>query len=837
MKAVILAGGEGTRLRPLTVERPKPLVPLVHRPIMGHVIAWLRRHHIEDIVVTLAYRANMIQNYFGSGRAYRVRLTYAVEERALGTAGAVKNATPHLDGSPFVVVSGDVLTDVDLSAAIAYHREKGALLTIIAYRVTTPLEYGVVVLDDTGRVTQFVEKPSWGEVLSDTVNAGIYIADPAVLAYIPEHTPSDWSQDIIPRLLEDVPDRVYGFVATGYWTDIGTFSEYVHATADILEGRVDVGPLGEARGDRVWVGEHVTIAPDALIEGPVYLGPGVKVLEGARIQGPTVIRDYSIVDRYARISRSIVWRNTYIGEGTEIQGAIVGRQCTVRDKAVVLEGAVVGDACVIGEGAIIYPGVKLWAHKEVEPGAAVRTHIVWSMRGRRRLFGRFGITGVVNVDLTPEFCAKLGAAIGAVLPMGSAIIMNRDPHRSSRMLKRALIAGLPSAGVHVWDVHSVPVPVARYSIRTTEAVGGIHVRLSPFDPRVVDIRIFDATGMNIDAETERLIERVYFREDFRRAYQADIGLITDAPNVVEHYIDAFLAAIEQDIIREARLRIVVDYTHAPTVDVLPLILSRLGVDVIPLNAYVDEQRIAHSSETLAQQVRQLATIVRVLHTHLGVQIDGGGERLTLVTERGEILRPDHAALAVIDLVMRYQGGKAVVVPVTMSQAVEKVVGFHGGYVIRARYNLQDLMRHSTHPDVILATDGRGHFIFPQFQPVVDGLFALVKILELLSRYQTVLSEVLQQLPPIHMANAQIPCPWEVRGAVMRRLQETFRGHEVDLTDGLKVWLDGETWVLLRPDPDRPLIHVDAEAPTPEGATALLTESARLVETLRDEEIT
>ena len=837
MKAVILAGGEGTRLRPLTVERPKPLVPLVHRPIMGHVLYWLRRHGIEEIVVTLAYRANMVQNYFGTGRAYQVHLDYTVEERALGTAGAVKNAATHLDPEPFVVVSGDVLTDVNLTAALAFHHQRKALLTIVTYRVSAPLEYGVVVMDDKGRVTQFQEKPSWSEVLSDTVNAGIYIVDPAVLDFIPEQAPCDWSHHVIPALLQHEPGRVYGFIAEGYWTDIGTLNEYVQATADVLEGKVDVGPLGQEQQANLWVGEHVSIAPDARLEGPIYLGSGVKVLEGVHIQGPAVIRDYSIVDRYARISRSIVWRNTYLGEGSEVQGAIIGRQCTVRDKAVVLEGAVIGDECVIGEGAIIYPGVKLWAHKEVEAGAAVRTHIVWGTRGRRRLFGRFGITGVVNVDLTPEFCAKLGAAIGAVFPLGSTLIMNRDPHRSSRMLKRALIAGLPSAGVHVWDVHSVPVPVARYSIRTTEAAGGVHVRLSPFDPRVVDIRIFDGTGMNIDAETERLIERVYFREDFRRAYQSDIGLIADAPNVVERYVEDFLGAIQQDVIRKAQLRIVVDYTHAPTVEVLPLILSQLGVDVIPLNAYVDENRIAYSSETLTQQIRQLAAIVRVLHTHLGVQIDSGGERLTLVTERGDVLPPQHAALAVIDLVMRYQSGKAVVVPVTMSQAVEKIVEFHGGYVIRGRFNLNDLMRQSTHPDVILATDGRGHFIFPQFQPVVDGLFALVKLLELMSQYNTVLSEVLQQLPPVHMTNAQVPCPWEVRGAVMRRLQETFRGQTVDLTDGLKVWVDQETWVLLRPDPDRPIIHVDAEAPTPEGAKELLTESVRLIETLRDEEVT
>ncbi len=831
VKALILAGGEGTRLRPLTVERPKPLVPLVNRPIIGHILHHLRRHGFEEVIVTLAYRANMIQNYLGSGRAFDVEILYTVEEHALGTAGAVKNAQPYLDHTPCLILSGDVLTDIDLQAALAYHQAKGALFTVVLHRVSTPLEYGMVVLNAEGQVVHFHEKPSWGDVMSDTINAGIYIAEPDVLAFIPDDRPSDWSQDIIPRLLQEAPGRVYGFVSDGYWSDIGTLSEYVRASVDILEGRVDVGPLGDRWAENIWVGEHVSIAPDARLEGPLYLGAGVKVLEGAHIQGPTVIRDYSIVHRQARITRSIIWRNTYIGEAAEIQGAIVGRQCTVRDKAILFEGVVIGDQCNVGEGAIVYPGVKLWPHKEVEPGATVRTSIIWGTTGRRRLFGRFGITGVVNVDMTPEFCAKLGAAIGAVLPLGSKVIINRDPHRSSRMLKRALIAGLPSAGVHVWDVHSVPIPVARHYVRVSDAAGGVHVRLSPFDPRVVDIRIFDDAGFNIDEDKERLIERVYFREDFRRAYQQDIGTIEDAPQVIERYVEDFLSHVDAAAIRSVRYNIVVDYNHAPTVDVLPSILSTLDVHVVPLNAYLDETRIASSEAQQAQQLRQLATIGRALHAHLGVQLDVGGERLTLISDRGQVLPPEQAALSVIDLVMRYQTGKAVAVPVTMTQAVEKVVGFHGGYVIRTRYNLHDLMRQSTHPDVILATDGRGHFVFPQFQPVVDGLFALVKILELLSRYQTLLSEVLQQLPPFYTANAQVRCPWEKRGALMRHLHERLQGHRIETLDGIKVWLNGDEWVLVRPDPDKPLIHVDAESTSERQVTALLNEFVRLIESL------
>ncbi len=830
MKALVLAGGEGTRLRPLTVTRPKPLVTLVNRPIMGHVLALLKRHGIQDVVAAVSYRANMIQDYFGAGQALGIRLQYAVEERPLGTAGAARNAADFFDDT-FLIISGDVLTDLDLSALIAFHRQTGARLTIALCRVSNPLDYGIVLTDEEGRVRRFLEKPSWGEVVTDTINAGIYVVEPDILELIPPGRAVDWSHDVFPLLLEKDPDLMRGFVASGYWADIGTIPEYVRAVADILEGRIDVGGLGVRWDHDIWVGGEVDVAADAALQGPLYLGKGVKIRDGVRVQGPAVVGDYAILDSRAHVDRAIIGRNTYVGEAAELHGAIVSRQCTIKAHAVLFEAAVIGDGCIVGDGAIVHPGVKIWPQKEIESGATVRTSIVWGGTARRRLFGRFGVTGVVNVDLTPEFCARLAAAIGATLPPGAWVTMNRDPHRSSRMLKRALISGLPSAGVNVWDLHSVPIPVARYYTRVTEAAAGLHVRLSPFNPRVVDIRVFDGNGMDLGAEMERTIERVFFREDFRRAYMEDIGVIADAAGVADRYVSDFLARIQQDVIRRAAYRIVVDYAHAPTAEVLPRIFSALGVDVIPINAHVDESKIALQEGLQAQHQQQLGTIVRALGRDLGLQIDVGGEKLFLVDDRGLVLSPAQAALAVIDLVMRYQPGRAVAVPVTMTEKVERVVQFHGGYVMRTRYDLHDLMTHATHPDVVLATDGRGHFICPEFQPVVDGLFAAVKVLELMARHDTRLSQVLAQIPTFYTANARVRCPWEVRGKVMRLLIERLRGHRQDTMDGLKVWLDDGVWVLIRPDPDLPLLHLDVEGRSREEADHLLAHHLQLVEEL------
>jgi len=324
MKAVVMAGGSGSRLRPLTINRPKPMVPLVNKPVIGHILDLLKRHGITEVIVTLQYMAEDIQDYLGDGQSFGMSVEYSIEETPLGTAGSVKQAQSMLDDT-FLVISGDAVTDIDLGALVAYHKAKKALATITLYHVPNPLEYGVVIADDQGRIRQFLEKPSWGEVISDTVNTGIYVLEPQVLDYFQPAIAFDFSKDLFPILLSK-GDPLYGYVARGYWCDVGNLAEYMRASNDILEGRVQVAELGQHPRGGLWCEEGVEIAPDAQLYGPIFLGREVKIKSGAIIHGPTVIRDYTIVDDNAHLDRSIVWRNCYIGEGGELRGAIVGRK-------------------------------------------------------------------------------------------------------------------------------------------------------------------------------------------------------------------------------------------------------------------------------------------------------------------------------------------------------------------------------------------------------------------------------------------------------------------------------------------------------------------------------
>ena len=840
MKAVVMAGGDGSRLRPLTVGRPKPLVPVVNKFVLHHIIDLLKSHGITEIIITVRYMAAAIQDFFEDGRNLGVQITYVVEESPLGTAGSVKNAAQYLDET-FLVISGDALTDFDLTEIVRVHRERKAQATLTLTRVPNPLEFGVIITDETGHITQFQEKPSWGEIISDTVNTGIYVLEPEVLDLMPAETPYDFATDLFPQMLKG-GFPIYGYIAEGYWCDVGNFDEYRRANSDMLYGKVNlVEPMGHHIGGGIYVGDDVEIAPSAQLFGPIYLGKGVKIKGDVTIYGPCVIRDYTIIDNYSRVERSILWRNNYVGENCELRGAIITRQCSIKAKAIVFEGAVISDQCVLGEGSIIYTDVKLWPRKEIEAGAIIKDSIIWGNQGRRALFGRFGVTGVVNVDLTPEFAAKLGAALGATLPKGSYVALNRDMHRASRMLKRALISGIPGTGINVWDLGMVATPVARYFVRqdpTTSA--GIHVRLSPFDQRVVDIRFIDKSGMNQNRSVERNVERAFFREDFRRAYLDEIGVIEYAVRTVEVYVEDFLAQVDVEAIRAAHFHIVIDYSHGLAAEPFAQILNKLGVEVVPLNARLDETKLAMLQYEFRANLERMAKIVGVLDADLGLQLDVAGEKLFIVDEQGQIIEDNTAAALMMELALQIHPGGTVAAPVTMPNSMETIANWRRGKLVRISNNLQSLMRAATTHDILLGVDGNGSFIFPTFQPAVDGMIAAAKLLEHLAKYRTNIakyhipvSEIVSYLPPFHIAEARAQCPSGAKGAVMRQLNELQGGRAYgrngEQIEGVKLPRGAGAWVHIAPDPDAPYFSIVAEAPDDEQAQALVEEYRSMIE--------
>jgi mannose-1-phosphate guanylyltransferase/phosphomannomutase len=811
VKAVVMAGGEGSRLRPLTSQYPKPLVPVVGTPVVEHILRLLREHGITEVVLTLQYLGAEIRNRIGDGSDLDMQVEYVVEDSPLGTAGSVRNAA-HLLDDTFLVISGDALTDIDLTWVIEEHRRRQSQASIVLKSVPNPLEYGVVVTEADGRVTRFLEKPSWGEVFSDHANTGIYVIEPAVLDHIAPGVSVDWSQDVFPGMLRR-REALHGIVAEGYWCDIGSIQSYMQANWDALEGRVRLHIPGRREGN-VWIGDGVEFGIGVQLEGPAFIGDEVKLKAGAFINGHAVIDKYTIIDDNAKVSNTVIWPHTYVGENCRLRQSIICRNVTIKNGTLLEENTVVGDDCVIGVGSRIRSGVKIWPHKEVEPGSTVNESVIWAGEWRRGLFSSYGMGGLINVEFTPEFCARLGAAFAATLARSATIAVSRDHARSSRMIKRALVAGLISAGACVRDLNEVPVPITQMATRTGECDGGVHVLVSPLDQRSADIRFFDGDGLQIDKRAERKFENLFFREDFRRAafYEmGDIEYIDPQPD----YRQQLLAGVDGAAIRAAGFRVLVDYDYSHASMVLPGILDELGVTVIPLNAGLNEQPHHHTVPD------ETALIARTVRADVGCLISSTGERITFIDDEGVALTPFQTFGILITWWMRTHPG-AVLAPATTPQWIAALVEELGGTFTPTAGEASAVLRASATPGTTLAADSDGGFVWPSFFRAFDGMYTLVKLLEMRAVNQTSLSEMRRTLPVTTYLTATEFCPWEAKGKVMRRLLEDHQGQRLDLVDGIKVFVDGG-FVLVRPDPDEPAYHVVASVDDPATAQQLVNE--------------
>src|SRR5438309_2330309 len=702
MKAVVMAGGERSRLRPITSRQPKPLVPVAGRPIMEHILLHLRRHQMREVIATVQYLGASIRNYFGDGSEQGVALSYSVEDSPLGTAGSVMLARQQLN-EPFLVISGDALTDIDLGAAVRFHRERRALATIVLKPVPNPLEYGVVVVDEGGAVQRFIEKPSWGEVISDLANTGIYILDPAVFEFFRPGEVTDWSGDVFPKLLKE-GEHVFGWIADGYWEDVGS----------------DV---------------------------------------------------------------------------------------------------------TIGAGSSVNANVRIWPNKEVEPGAVVHESIIWAGSWKRGLFSSYGLNGLINIEITPEFASRLGAAIGALTPKGTEIAFSRDYTRSARMIGRALMSGIISSGSNVIDLSVLPAPTSPYWSRRNH-VSAVHVQTSPVDPRAADVRIFDDHGLDVDKRSERKLEGLFFREDIRRVSHYEMGRITRRDQQTERYMEDMLAALDLEAVRGQAFKVVIDYNNGASAMVLPQVLRELNCAVIPLNAAPAEILVESDDATFQAHLQEMGVITAAVKAKLGVFIDAPGERCFIVDETGTLLSHDEAFEVLTQLALTTKPGM-VLGPASSSLAFSMIAERFNSRFVPTKITPGAVLRAAQHAEAVLASDGGGGFCWPDFAISFDAIFTVARVLEMLAKTGTSLGALRSRIPQVTHRTAVEFCPWEVKGRVMRTMMERHLRDRVDLTDGVKVFVD-DGWVLVAPDADRPEYYIIASTRDAGHANRLVEEYSQLV---------
>ena len=835
MKAVIMAGGFGTRLRPLTCNTPKPMVPLLNKPMMHHIVSLLKAHGITDIIGSLFFSPEVITSYFGDGSQFGVTMTYARADADYGTAGSVRNATKGL-AERILIISGDVLTDFDLSAALRFHEEKKAKATIVLTRVSNPLQYGVVITGKDGKITRFLEKPSWGEVFSDTINTGIYILEPEVLELVPYREDYDFSKDLFPVLLrQDL--GLYGYVAKGYWRDIGNLNEYQDAHIDALGGAVRVEFPGARKGS-LYLGEGVRYQPESVhTSGTVVVGRNCTIGEGAKLSN-TVIGDDCVIGPGATLSNTIVWNDVVIGHSVELASDVIGSKCSIGEKSVIAENVFIGDSCWIGRDARLSANIKLWPEKVVEEGAILTRSLVWEDKWLRELFTDSRVTGLSNIEMTPEFGAKLGAAYGAFIGSGKSVVTCRDSDNVSRMMNRALICGLISAGVNTYDLRATSIPLLRHELSSGKEAGGVHVRRSPFDKSLTDIIFFDANGKDLPSAKTKSVERLFFGEDFPRAPKEKVGGILFPERTTEAYKEKFLSSLDVDVISKEKFRIVIDYSNGIAATIFPIILGSFDCQVVALNAHLDPKKLTRDKIEFDYSVKQLSHIVTSLKYDIGCLIDAGGEKLFVVNEQGEAIDSDRLLTIVADMFMQtHPGVDSIAVPITSSGEIDLAAAKRGVKVLKTRNSHLAMMEAAANKSIRFIGGTRGGFIFTDFFFATDAMYSVAKILEMMARADKRLGDFDKAIPHLSTTRRNVNCSWEHKGKVMRHIMHDTEGRRRDLVDGIKIYFDdsnGGASALLIPDKERPLFHITAEALDPATAERIALEFEQKVIKWRDE---
>jgi mannose-1-phosphate guanylyltransferase/phosphomannomutase len=782
------------------------MVPVANKPVMEHIINLLKKHNFSEIAVTLQYMPELIKEYFLDGKEFGVSMNYYTEPNPLGTAGSVKNAEEFLDDT-FIVISGDALTDIDLTQAIKFHWQKGSIATLVLKKVDIPLEYGVVVTDSEGRITRFLEKPSWGEVFSDTVNTGIYILSPEIFMYYNKNEMFDFSKDLFPMLLKD-KRPMFGFITEDYWCDIGDLKAYSQANIDVLDGKVKVEIPGKAIKPGIWIDEGVEIEENADIQAPCIIGKNSRIKKGAVISSFSTIGENNIIGERSVIKRSILWKNCVLDKDVQIRAAVICSKVHMKNKSSSFEHSVIGEDTVVRENAIIKPDIKIWPDKIIDIGAEINSNLVWGSKFTRSIFGNRGIAGEINVDITPEFASKLGAAYGSIVKDKAKIGISCDDSNSAQMLKISFIAGLLSAGIEIYDFGTMLLPVTRSAIRFYKTHGGIHISTSADDTARLFIDFMDKNGCNIDRGTERKIETAFIREDFSRCEGDCIKPVKQVLDYNSFYLRNILNNVKS---KNIKTKISLNSCSPLVVTTMKNLLEELGCTVETSELRLVNTKPIHQT-TASSDVRFFTRHVISGDFDFGVSIEDTSEKMMLVDNKGRIITDDMFIALVSIILYKTMKGGTMIVPLSASHVIEKIASENNGKVVRAKTSIQDIMGKMFGNEV-------KEDMLEQFTMHFDAMAGLTKILDFMNLNNYSLADLVDMIPDFYINRQDVECPWDAKGKVIRKIIQENDGDSVETLEGVKIYQD-QSWVLVLPDGEKPICRVISESHSAEFAEEL-----------------
>lgn len=801
MKAVVLAGGFGTRIQPLTNSLPKPMLPIVNKPMMEHTMMRLRDLGIKDFIVLLYFKPDIIKDYFGDGERFGINIIYITPEDDFGTAGAVKLAQEEIGDENFIIISGDLVTDFDFQKIFDCHIERDSKLTITLTSVKNPLQFGVVIADEDGKIEKFLEKPSWGEVFSDTINTGIYIIEPEILEYIPKNTNFDFAKDLFPLLMKHGVDLM-ACSASGYWRDVGNPESYREVYDDILNGRVDFkfDGVGKNFPDGVlYSGGEYKLLSGVEILDKVVLGKNVTLGKWVKLHN-VVIGDNTVIGDFSKIRNTVIWENAKIGNDVTLDSCVICNNTVLGDNTQAKAGLILAEGCEIGNLVSIDKDITIWPNKIIDSASIVSNNVIWGSKYKNSIFENGSVFGISNIELSCEMTTKLAEAFASQLPIGSTVYISRDYHKSSRMLKRSFLGGILASGVNVVDLHSLPSSVMRYNLAAdSNVVAGVHFRQHMGNPSSVKIIFFNEDGLEINSSMSKNIEKSFFKEEFRRVNYKEIGEIIDTHSHAHecfNYKEAIKSRINKDLLVKKHFHLVVDIMSGSSAEVFPKILNDLQISNILLNAYADEKKLGNINSFKKRSKSEISSIVKSLHSDIGFLIYPNGQSITMIADGGEVLDREEALFVVLYLmnIQATEKKRKILLPTwapdIMDDFFENLEFERGKFSDFKTSKLKEY-------DLIATVDG--NFAFTEFTLHHDAIYACLKIIEMLIEYDLKISDIVKHAEPFYYSHTKLPCKQALKGVMMRKFLEDAKNKESSSLDGVKIWVDKHDWILMIPD--------------------------------------
>ncbi|MBQ4089530.1 MAG: NTP transferase domain-containing protein [Clostridia bacterium] len=720
MKAIIMAGGEGTRLRPLTCDMPKPMMRLMDKPIIEYSLELLSLYGVTEAAVTLGYLPERIRDYLGDEK-HGVKIKYYTEQHPLGTAGGVKQAQDFLDET-FCVLSGDGVTDCDLKAALDFHRRQNSLATMVLKRLSDPTPYGLVLTTPEGRVTRFVEKPIWGEVVSDTVNTGVYILEPEIFDMIPDGE-YDFGSQLFPLLAEK--GLLYGYITDRYWCDIGDIPAYLSTCRDALDGRINLPSLASG----IFISEDTNIHETAHIESPCYIGHGARIGKNARIGAYSVISSGAVIGERADIKRSVIWPGARLDEGVQARSCVIGRESHISACARIYENCAIGTGAVIGTDSEIAPGVCIWPGKRVGEAILADTNLIWGDTSAACFH-----KGALSVA-SPSDALRAAQAFAAAL-RPREVLLGRSPSAAAAAAWHSCAAGLMAQGVRVMDAGICTLPQLRYAMALMQTECGLMVRGNTVLP-------LENGGAMLSKMHQRSVCALISRQDYPPPFTAEPQPISSIGRSDQAYIAMLASAFCSD--PEHASPAAVHCSDPMILDIAERVFQRAGL----------RGRFEWEDE-----------LMELFPGEIGIWLSADGASARFSHAGGMLTDPQSELISSWAALER--GERTLIISEHATRAIDQL----------ANNSCARLLRVPRGP--VLENELISYA--SQFRLHTDGIYLAICVLSALTENALTLSGWLSTMPKVHRAAKSIPLPDDRRGRILRRYTETAY-KDIDIPGG------------------------------------------------------